>query len=1641
MPLPPARARLVDLAEALPAGVRLVRHLGGGGSAEVLLVEQAGAEPPRRALKLLHADTPLPALSAFSREFRLLASLEHPALARVYEFGESGGRAFYTAEWVDGAELGAAEPTDLRSVCLAAASVCRALGYLHGRGYLHNDVKPANVVVPHARAADAKLLDLGLAGAAVAGRRPGGATPMRPASGPGRAAPGFVAGTPGFIAPERLRGGEVDGRADLFSLGATLYRVLAGRRVVTRERPTDALAQLAQGVPPLSAVRPDLPEGISRLVEQLLAIDPDRRPARAAGVIRGLGDVLGESLPLETPGSARCHALADLLIGRDDELARIEAGLASIRGGRPGARLLVIAGAPGIGTTRLLREIGTRAATGGWRLVPRWMTAATLTDGANPAQTARRLCADGPCLLSLDRAEQAADAVFGAALDAARAAAHLGLPLAVALALDPSALPASIGARLGGVAAGGDAAVRVDLGPLDAASVARMLDSLFGTGVFSAKARGSIAERSGGQPLLVEEMVRDLVERGALVRAASGWLLADPSALAEAGAGGDRLEAHLRRRVATLDAGAFAALSALAALGGRAPGPSVAALVGAAVDAPLALARLVDRALVRREGERFALSCDALREVALAMLAPEARRSLHTAAATRLDLDGGPREARVRALREGGEAAAALREALAAAREATSGGEGRAAVRWLDHANAALAAGGGDAASGPEVLALATDAYRVAGRPREALVAAEAGYPVTSGAERARLATSAVRSAIDLLDAQQMDRWLARAREAAAPRSLDPAIRAEVMRVSALVPWHRGRVAEARAELRRALAAAERAAEAGGRTQALARTHASTLYFLGFVEVHFEAAMAIKLARAGLAEAEAIGDRFLLDRARTGLGAVAQFAGDVATAARLFGQARRSAEAAGNLVDLRSFLANLAEIEQVRGRRAKARGLLDRAVGISGPAGAGVDLRPELARFAWRDGDFAEAGMHARQVLGDDTMKVNRMATTMVAAAAAAEHGNRADAARAAQAARGLAADAQTPWHRAIALLCAGYAAAARDPKLGVAKLTRGVVMLERTGRRDDLFPVLRDVAAWAARARDPRAAGRWLDRARAERRRQGAGQRELRRLDGIVLAAHAPARRQAGGPVAALFSARTLDDVGRAVSGVAAALGVRGDALLLARTDVAFGSVAPRSGETVGASAGRLCRPERGGYGGRSKAELPVSTDGLLRRLGDGAAPARAVAAAAAGALESQSVRRARGMLLVPIRAGASAAAEVVLAIRAPSPRLAADAGPLLPHALAAALALVAERRERESSAATMASPARDRTTVARTRHSAIHRTAPAEARLLELTLGPLELRHEFPEVLGRGSVMRPALALLDRLADSDATVLLVGETGTGKEVLARSLHAASARAAAPCVAVNCAAVPAGVFESELFGHRRGAFSGAVRDHAGLVEQAAGGTLFLDEVGDLPLDLQPKILRLLQEHRVRPLGANAEIPVDVRIVAATHRDLRRMVESGSFRQDLFFRLDVVEVRVPPLRERRVDIPELARHLLARRGLPTAVTRAAMRTLELHTWPGNVRELENELVRAAVLADGTPIERRHLSPHVLQLPSQESAAAQSPGASLRSRLADAERQILRDALGTAGGNRTRAAAALRLGRAALLYRMKRLGVR
>ena len=315
------------------------------------------------------------------------------------------------------------------------------------------------------------------------------------------------------------------------------------------------------------------------------------------------------------------------------------------------------------------------------------------------------------------------------------------------------------------------------------------------------------------------------------------------------------------------------------------------------------------------------------------------------------------------------------------------------------------------------------------------------------------------------------------------------------------------------------------------------------------------------------------------------------------------------------------------------------------------------------------------------------------------------------------------------------------------------------------------------------------------------------------------------------------------------------------------------------------------------------------------------------------------------------------------------------------------------------------------------------------------------IEKDFRFGSLVARSTAMASVFKLAQKAARYSTTVLILGESGTGKELIARGIHCEGERAAMPWVPVNCGGIPEHLLESELFGYRKGAFTGADRNKKGLFQEADGGTIFLDEIGELPLALQVKLLRVLQESEIRPVGESRQTRINVRVMAATSRNLEEAVSRGVFREDLYYRLNVLTVALPPLRQRPEDIPQLCRHFLDRFNAKMGkriegLSPAAMKALFAHNWPGNARELENVIERAVLLADDVMLTPEHLPPEISARPPHDQTGDVLDGFSLKAAQRSVEKKLIARALEKTGGNRTHAARLLEISHPSLLSKIK-----
>ena len=1547
----------------------------------------------RRALKLAAPATGASAMLV--DEFAQLARLAHPSLPRVFDVGVTrapiddvpAGAAYFVAEWVAGGRADA-RPWDAAGLWSAAVDLAGALAVIHASGLVHGDVAPQNVLVGDGRVV---LVDLGLAGGS--GAR----------------------GTPDYMAPEAFAG-IVDARGDLWGLGATLVRLATGS------------APFGDGVPGLgervrraiSAARPTLPllpAPLADLIRRLLARDAEARPASAVAVLAELDQIAA----VVAPAAAR---RAQPAIGPAPAPASWPGAgpvVDAIARGLEAGGLQLVTGGPASGA-RALAEAALR----------RWRVAAAARGDELPATT------DGD--LDAVAAALGVEAGPGFGARAARAIRAAAQPVLLALGeLGPTTR--ELLAALGRAPGEQRVVVLVERAPagteahaapaLDEDGVAEIARGMLQAAPPPAWTR-ALHAASAGQPLAVIELLRGLAgERDPLAVDWSARATKDGAALRDRALGAVSAEARDLALAVAVWGGRARLDLALATVGGvplAAAGELEAAGLAHRVGADLVLDRVTAAAAERLAGPA-AVSAAAGHALARAATGPlgldalaallgraaldDARAERACAVAAQLLERGQPEPARVLAERAGG--APGL---LVAARAAAATGAYADAQR-LAHA---AAAAGADAADAELVVARAAQRAGELDTAEATLGRLHAAHPTrddVTGAYARLLVTRA------------------RYAEAAAIARGDggpvAGLRAEALGLAAL---YQGELDDAD----RAFAALE----LGGTAAAEGATIGRALSLRGMVAQHRgQLALAGDRYREAARRLDEVGEIHAAATAELNLGTVLAERGHaseslprLAAAARVFAALDATTESlAAELARANSLLA-VGQVED-------ARGVADATVAAAAGAPhlrAFAMLVAGDARVRLGDGVTAErayrGALELAQALGD--------AQAQLAAHVALAEAGHAPADEAAVTALVAGADDRDRWTLAAARLHEPTAApgAAADLARAVAAAAAradGADRLERAFRAHALAARLAqrggDTALARAEADHARTSHAAITAAAAPAFRAAlAADPELARLPGPATPpVTVPSGARGGEPAhlrRLLALSRRLNstgDVDRILDEVidtAIELSAAERGFLLLRHGDELVPVVSRNFATADLEAGADT-----GSVSRSIAERAAQTGEPVVTI-DAGRDERFDTAASVAAL------RLRSVLAVPLRQRGVVIGCIYVDHRLRGGAFDDDAAGVLGElADIAAIAidnarLTADLRRTKGEVDALA-----------TRLSAELAERDAELVRVKADLPDRErLRHRYERIAGRSPAMLRMLDIVDRAAATSLPVVIVGESGTGKELVARALHDHGPRAAAAFVAINCSAVPEALLESELFGHARGAFTGADRDRRGLFEVADGGTLFLDEIADTSPGMQAKLLRVLQDGVIRRVGDTATRHVDVRVVAAAQRPLAELAAAGRFREDLRFRLEVITVPVPPLRERDGDIPVLVERLLAQLapGKVPRLTRAALRALSQHRWPGNVRELENALARGIAMGGDTV--------DVGELPEAIGAAAARPEPArphagddllLKPALHATEQAYIAAAMGRSKQNQTVAARLLGLSRFGLQKKLAR----
>ncbi len=1603
---PPADGRAPRDPVVLRDRYELRGELGRGGAGRVLAaLDRASGE--LRALKIV----PRAHAARLQLELEALRKLSHPHLAAALELLEVEGPAARALGAEPGAlvlveELAEGHPANevanatpdeelVPRVLRIAEAVARALAMIHGAGLVHGDVKPANIVAT-LDGKKVKLVDLGLA-------RPPGVAPV-------------IAGSLATIAPEALTG-ELFPRSDVYSLGATMYRLLsrdAGEGGSTQRDSAldvgrEVRATLGRVYDP--AELPELvPPPARRLIASLTTRDPAQRPQSARDALARVLACVDELAPrgkrrsatvLDEQPSAleRANAVHALPFVGATDVATIVASIEA-------KRAVIVCGARGSGRGRVVRE-AVRAVQE--RAIGRGEVVPTYVRGGGVPQA-------GPVIAHVEEASAMRPAELRALV---QELAWRSEPVAIVLEVESDEVPATI---LRGTLDEAPTISRIE--PLSRSELGALLAPVLGAAP-SDRVLDAALRATGGLA------ARACIAMASAIRA--GRDLDKPDAWLAFSSEDDVPDALLPGAAGTI-------ALALTAAGGVLPAEALAAIVPAAARAG-AFAQLVTAGLSSTDGQgRLALRVDVAD--ALARREPNAIAEVARAIPDKM-LDDVARGF-VLAARGEGNAAEVLVGGLRGLRRRGLASEVvDAATRALDR---------GLVPREPIAIELA-DALRAEARYDEAEAAlhgttsplanvvgseiARLRGEVQLAAERAQRARAGGARGVDALEARiALDRGdLAGARSSAERAIADapdgePSNELLLARPREVLCWlelREGRLDRARVLAEQALelagrvgaratmarahaliasvalaagdvrAACERFARARDLSEEAGERHAAATFAINLGIAQLDAGQpgpAIAYLRAGalrLLAAMRVRDSA---RALYNLGNAAVLVGDDDLARSALHRAREGAREAGD--DAVDAFGAILEAESTlrEGHMGEARPKIDDACAIARQGSAGPREKAiALARGALLYASLGDRS--AAQVARDDARAISDHSEAVGLELALAD-------ARIAL----LEGDAD----RAREASLAGYAAA-RAAGTYEAKLRASLLAAEcaqEAGSRLDarrFFAEARSLLDTAARSLSIDGRARLLSAAAYQRALASVPQENDRReptpdrYRKLVLAARSlTAERR----VSRLHE-EILD---AAIDATGASRGV-----LVERTDTGF--------------VARAARGLRADVGfSRSIVEQALATMRPFATL-DASIDER-VASASIHAMSLRSV------LVAPLSLGRGKLGAIYLDDRLrPAAFEPDDIESIGLLADLAGIALEgAELLRRERSLARK---------LAR-RFEELERTAQAQA--LEIEASRRALSEGVPGIVAASEAMRSTLALALRVAESAAPVLIRGESGTGKELVARAIHDRSSRRDKPFVTENCGAIPEPLLESALFGHVRGAFTGADRTRVGLFEAANGGTLFLDEIGEMSAGMQAKLLRAAQDGEIRPVGGTETRRVDVRILGATHRNLEQMVREGRFREDLYYRLAVVTLDVPPLRDREGDVPLLVAHFIDKhaKGREVRVERRAMARLVAFRWPGNVRQLENEVRRALILAQDH-VREAHLSP-ALREGEVELAAETSGGAELdlKSQVDELERRLLRRALERTHGNQTQAAKLLGVSRFGLQKMMKRLAV-
>jgi transcriptional regulator with GAF, ATPase, and Fis domain/predicted ATPase/predicted Ser/Thr protein kinase len=1695
----------------------VVRPLGQGGMGSVYLVGDTHQGDKPVALKILRPDgIDAASVELFKEEFRSMTRLRHPNLAEVYDFGtvEGDGRYFLTMEYVEGKDLGSLPRSSLAGSFENLAVQClRALDYIHSRGLLHNDIKPQNIMIRPPF--QVKILDFGLAHRQAATIRPG------------------LSGTIHYIAPERFGPGLPDQRSDLYSLGVVLYQVLTGSLPYDDEDAGKIVTAIMGGrLRPPRDLDPEIQPRFESFVLALLARDPAARPASSSAALELLNAGSAEPQTLDTPETYASFVTSGKFVGRDAELASL-IDLAADHVRHPGAddgrpRLVLVSGASGIGKSRLLREMKHRLQLAGIRN----LTGRCYEDGGVPFQPfvevlrqlphEREVPARARAVLDQLLAEKSG--AEGAQLSAPRTPGgktdkgeflsglaeafetlaaetpgivfledlhwsdapgvdlleHLiqrparGQWLFVGSLRDEEARTAPIGSfvqRFGSA----PRVRRVPLDPLDPEEVTDLLASMVPFEDRPAKLARLLAERTDGNPLYVEELMRSLAEEGTVRRRGGAWIA--ESRTFEAIRLPPSLASAVLHRLSGLAPGERSLAETLSVFNRPVTAALLSRALGldqAAIAEPVAMLerlRLVVIETPRTGAPLIDLAHSRIRRAIYEELPDERRRALHLAVGSAIE--------------------AANRDAIESVVEelahhfAAADDRERAVTYLLRAAEKA------DALFNPlrqvELLQRALDllpaedsARRLYALGEMALSTAQDLSDYETGLRHARLLQEEARKAGDLAQeakALRVQSWALsfledhRGALDVAQRALaiargvgDTLETAWCLSYLGTMLARQGHHTEAIVHLEEARGLCE---SLGHTATLLGVMGSQSLCNLGLGRF----AVAREIMERLLSIAKEKGFTYHYHRNLPNFGIILQETGDLVGGIRAMEEALAWARERANLGIFGHALNSLGGLYAHRGLFDKATHAMEEERANRQEANdiaSQIQILDFLGQIDRELGRLEQAEKRHREGL-EIARRLNvRMQQGYLLASLAADRLARGDTKSAEDSAREAQAIGREIGHVRItsyALSVLALAAAARRDKKAVAGATRSLTRLDARGLRYYDRLQLNLVLGRCALA-----IGKPADAEREARAGLAAAEKGgFREFQWRFHALLGSAREERGLSAEATASYNAAFAIIKEVATDIEDAAMRDDyekepgrqEIIQRASEVSPSPV--QAGAFAGATkrtpvkmlttiyeitqiinsildlkellnkvmdlAIDIVEAERGLIflyrSETDEMEMVVARNMERQTIKDATEYSRSILKEAGRGLpvlshdavtdarfkefRSVSMYNIRSLLCVPLRIKNRILGTVYVDTRKPGVVFSQEDLHFL-EAFANQAAVAIE-------------------------NARLYDQVRQENRYLKQAV---QERYGYENIVGRSPKMRDVFATLGRVTTSNLPVLIRGESGTGKELVARAIHHNSARRDRRFFSENCAALPDTLLESELFGHAKGAFTGADTSRRGLFELADGGTLFLDEVGDMSLIMQSKLLRVLQDGEMRPVGSEASRHVDVRIISATSRDLEAMIKAKTFRQDLYFRLNVITVKLPALRDRKDDIPLLVDHSLGKiaqenRTPKLRVDGALMAMLTRYDWPGNVRELENQIYKLALFASGDTLTLADAE-HDEEFRSKVAA----PGTrGVDSRVT---RDDLTRALAETKGNRDEAARRLGISRATLFRKLKQFDI-